>query len=122
MNDPDFHESSSTHNATRQDQVQYAGFWRRAGAAIIDTVLLVLVTAPVLVAVYGRDYYASEDLIKGWTDFLISWVFPAVAVVTFWVYKSATPGKMVVGAKIVDAKSLGKPTTGQLIGRYLGPK
>jgi uncharacterized RDD family membrane protein YckC len=33
-------------------------------------------------------------------------------------YRQATPGKMAIGAKIVDAKTLGKPSTGQLIGRY----
>jgi uncharacterized RDD family membrane protein YckC len=46
-------------------------------------------------------------------------LLPAIAVVLFWVYRQATPGKMAIGAKIVDAKTLGKPSTGQLIGRYL---
>lgn len=38
----------------------------------------------------------------------------------FWVYRQATPGKMVISARIVDARTGGKPGTGQLIGRYLG--
>jgi uncharacterized RDD family membrane protein YckC len=46
-------------------------------------------------------------------------VLPAVAVVLFWIYRQATPGKMAIGARIVDATTGGKPTTGQLIGRYL---
>jgi uncharacterized RDD family membrane protein YckC len=33
-------------------------------------------------------------------------------------YKSATPGKMVIGAKIVNARTGRQPSTGQLIGRY----
>jgi hypothetical protein len=45
-------------------------------------------------------------------------ILPAIAVIIFWMYRQATPGKMLIGAKIVDAKTLGKPTTGQLIGRY----
>ena len=44
---------------------------------------------------------------------------PAIAVILFWIYRQATPGKMAIGAKIVDAKTGGKPSTGQLIGRYL---
>ena len=42
-----------------------------------------------------------------------------VAFVLFWMFRSATPGKMLVSAVIVDAKTLGKPSTSQLIGRYL---
>ena len=45
---------------------------------------------------------------------------PAVALVVFWTYRQATPGKMIVSAKIVDAKTGGPLTVGQSIGRYLG--
>ena len=53
-------------------------------------------------------------------DLLINWVLPAVAVVMFWIYRQATPGKMVIGARIVDERTGGPPSTGQLVGRYLG--
>ena len=69
--------------------------------------------------VYGGAYWTSMDLIQGPADFLITWVAPAIAVIIFWMYRQATPGKMVINAKIVDAKTGGKPSTGQLIGRYL---
>jgi uncharacterized RDD family membrane protein YckC len=52
-------------------------------------------------------------------DFLLSWVFPAVAVILFWVKKQATPGKMAISAKIVDARTGNIPSVGQFIGRYL---
>jgi len=45
---------------------------------------------------------------------------PPIAVIIFWVYKSATPGKMATKLTIVDSKTGGTPTTGQFIGRYLG--
>jgi len=38
----------------------------------------------------------------------------------FWVYKQATPGKILVKATIVDAATGGKPTMKQWIIRYLG--
>ena len=81
-------------------------------------VLLLVVTWPLLWWVYGIDYFQSQSVIRGPMDFLISWVFPAIAVVIFWKYKSATPGKMVFSAKIVDAKTGQKPSTIQLIVRY----
>lgn len=47
-------------------------------------------------------------------------VLPAVAVVIFWIYKSATPGKMAVSAQIVDARTGNAPSTVQCIVRYFG--
>jgi uncharacterized RDD family membrane protein YckC len=41
----------------------------------------------------------------------------AVAIVLFWKFRKATPGKMLVRAKIVNARTLGAASTGQLIGR-----
>ena len=101
-------------------EVKYAGFWIRTGAALIDTLLIMLVTLPLLVAIYGWAYFDAEQtgIVAGPADFLISWVLPAVAVIAFWMVKQATPGKMAVSTKIVDAESGDAASTGQLIGRY----
>lgn len=98
----------------------YAGFWIRAGASVIDTILILLVTSPLLYMVYGAEFLVSESFIQGPADFVISYVFPAVASILFWMYKSATPGKMMMGIRIVDAETGGKCSTGQLVARYLG--
>ncbi len=45
-------------------------------------------------------------------------IAPAIAIIIFWIYRQATPGKMLIHAKIVDATTGGKPSTGQMIGRY----
>jgi uncharacterized RDD family membrane protein YckC len=102
--------------------VQYVGFWSRFVASIIDTILMMIIVAPLVTWIYGADYWvdAERGFIAGPADFLLNWLLPAIAVILFWVYRQATPGKMAIGAKIVDAKTLGKPSTGQLIGRYLG--
>jgi uncharacterized RDD family membrane protein YckC len=102
----------------RSGDFRYAGFWIRLWASAIDVILLTLIICPLMLWIYGPEYYESQSVIRGPMDFLISWVFPAIAVVVFWRYKSATPGKMVVGAKIVDAKSLGRPSAVQCIVRY----
>lgn len=99
--------------------VQYVGFWARVGASIIDTILIMAVIAPIALLVVGKEYFDPLRETDALT-FLLEWLFPAVAVIVFWAYRSATPGKMVIHAVIVDANTLGKPSTGQLIGRYLG--
>lgn len=99
--------------------LEYVGFWPRVGASLIDTVLLGVIIWPILTAFYGEAYWSSESsFVQGPMDFLLSWVFPAVAVIVFWVVKQATPGKMAISAKIVDANTGLNPSTGQYIGRY----
>jgi uncharacterized RDD family membrane protein YckC len=65
-------------------------------------------------------YWESADFVHGPMDMLISWVLPAVVVVIFWLTRQATPGKMAIAARIVDAKTGGKPSTSQLLIRYVG--
>jgi uncharacterized RDD family membrane protein YckC len=102
------------------NQLQYAGFWLRVWASVIDTALLCALILPILTMVYGKAYWSAEQLIQGPVDFLLSWVFPALAVVVFWVTKQATPGKMLIKARIVDATTGENASTGQLVGRYFG--
>lgn len=104
-----------------QDQeIEYAGFWVRTGAVVIDTLLITLITFPPLIFIYGWTYLNVETkgIYAGPADFLISSVFPAVAVITFWVLKQATPGKMIFSAIIVDAATGKAASPAQLIGRY----
>ena len=64
-------------------------------------------------------FFRSNDT-SSLTDFTLSWIVPAIAVLVFWFARGATPGKMVINAVIVDANTLLQPTNGQLVGRYLG--
>jgi uncharacterized RDD family membrane protein YckC len=117
--------------------VEYVGFWSRTAAALIDIVLSAVILQPVLTALLGQkdaiDLAAlsgsPEELSTalltaltphGLLDFLQSWLLPALAVIAFWVARQATPGKMLIHARIVDATSFGKPSTLQMVGRYLG--
>ena len=102
------------------DTINYAGFWVRVIASLIDSLLIVAITLPIVYNIYGPAYFESTTLILGPADFIITWVFPAIAVILFWVYRSATPGKMLLGLKIVDAKSYRKPSTSQFVLRYVG--
>ncbi|HEC30028.1 MAG TPA: RDD family protein [Gammaproteobacteria bacterium] len=102
------------------NEQEYAGFWIRTGAAIIDSILLLIIIMPLLTAIYGTDYWQSVVFIQGSWDVLLNYILPAIAVIVFWVCKSATPGKMLTKLTIVDAKTGGKPTARQFIVRYLG--
>lgn len=98
--------------------LEYAGFWVRGLATLIDNVLVLLVTWPVLIAIYGWGYLENERIVMGPAHFIISWIFPTVATISFWLYRQATPGKMATALKIVDARTGREPSAGQLVGRY----
>jgi uncharacterized RDD family membrane protein YckC len=120
-----------------ETRFEYVGFWARLWASLVDTVLLGMIVWPLLTMVYGTEYWAdyfapltavlggSLDALarspeRGPADVLISWVLPAVAIVAFWIARQATPGKMLIHAKIVDAETAAPLTRRQAIGRYLG--
>jgi len=100
------------------DEPVYAGFWIRSLATIIDSVLLLAIILPVLTYVYGVQYWIDGVLIHGFWDVLLNYILPVIAVIVFWQFKSATPGKLVLGLSIVDASTGGKPRLKQFIIRY----
>jgi len=102
--------------------LSYAGFWRRTLASLIDTLWMMLLITPLLVYFYGWEYFDpyQSPPVDGLADVLLTWVAPAVAVILFWRSKQATPGKMALHARVVDARTLQAPGTGQLLIRYLG--
>ncbi|BCT91036.1 hypothetical protein LYSHEL_00600 [Lysobacter helvus] len=72
--------------------LEYAGFWRRVAASIIDTLLIMLVTFPALYVIYGQEYFVGDGpFIEGPADFVISWLLPAVLVIWFWVVRTGRP-------------------------------
>lgn len=98
--------------------LEYVGFWARLGATILDTLLFLAIIIPLMLMIYGESYYLSEQLFMGPADVLLNYVFPFVAVLWFWQAKQATPGKMAIQARIVDART-GEPASfGQYLGRY----
>lgn len=98
--------------------VHYAGFWSRFFASILDTILQGLVVAPFLLYFFGIDALLDYNSDLGNADWYVN-AGLMLAVVLFWKYKSATPGKMMMGLKVVDATTLGTVPTGRLVLRYL---
>ncbi|HUO79839.1 MAG TPA: RDD family protein [Steroidobacteraceae bacterium] len=107
--------------ATREPE--YVGFWARVAAALLDTVWVTLLLLPLLALVGGPGYFTLEHALSATPSLrenLVSYGIPAVVVIAFWRRTLATPGKMAIGAQIVDADTFGKPGFGQLLVRYLG--
>ena len=83
------------------------GFGQRLGAFALDA-MLVFVTVGPLVAATGRS---------GAAFFFV--VAPAVVTIFCWHRYGATPGKITFSAKIVDARSGGRPSLARLALRCL---
>lgn len=108
-------------------QVAYAGFWRRSIASFADTLLFLAFFIPLVRFFHGSDYGALKHVpAKTFPstgdplEFFLTWVFPAVLYIGCWMKWQATPGKMAMKMRIVDAKTGLPPTLGQSVGRYLG--
>ncbi len=95
----------------------YVGFWQRLLAFLIDSMVVLVVYGPLVVMAFGTEYF-SLDMPRYW-DAATGLVI-AVGTLLFWRYQGATPGKIAIGAKIVDAETGGPPTTGRLAMRFLG--
>ena len=95
----------------------YAGFWPRAVAMLIDWLIVVVIAMPIIVVTYGAAYF-SLDPVRRSGDLAIAAVV-GIIIVGFWRYCGATPGKLAVGVRIVDANTGAAPSTGRLVIRLL---
>jgi uncharacterized RDD family membrane protein YckC len=119
-------------------KIPYATFTGRMLASVIDTVLSSFLLIPIMnmfniffrlespnientrIVAKMTAEQAIANLAAILPSMLIQSTIVAVIVIIFWVYRGATPGKMILKMKIVDAKTLGEPSKKQLIIRYLG--
>jgi uncharacterized RDD family membrane protein YckC len=101
----------------RSLEYEYASFWQRAVAFLIDWLIVVVISMPVIVVAFGAEYF-SLDPVRRSGDLLIALVV-GIAIVSFWRYFGATPGKLAVGVKIVDARTGKAPSTRRLVLRLL---
>jgi uncharacterized RDD family membrane protein YckC len=95
--------------------MELAGFGRRTLAYLIDSVwLLGLFLLLLLVAgiVNGDE--------MSWGGEVMANIILTVIVLTFWAERGGTPGKLMLGLRIVDAGTGGLPPFGRLVPRYFG--
>jgi uncharacterized RDD family membrane protein YckC len=104
---------------------EYAGFWRRLVAFLLDQILLSLLSAPIQLFLVPRGYTnpITEILINPKpelpeiTDFIVFSYINLLVVLLYWFYYAswesskhqATPGKLAIGIKVTDLQ--GNPVT-----------
>src|SRR5687768_18471491 len=71
-----------------------------------------------MVVVFGMRRISLDLAAHSWD--LLALVGIGVVVVGFWRTCGATPGKIALGVKIVDAATGGRPSLGRLVLRFLG--
>lgn len=91
-------------------EFEYAGFWIRFAACIVDNLIIMIIFAPYWFYNYQQMAAMPVDQMPLYSagDAILHLVIGA-AVVWFWVKKGATPGKMLFGLQVRDTK------TGQFI-------
>ena len=103
---------------------EYVGFWARVGASLVDTIWILPLVVVWLTLVSGGWRHVTLERVLEWsqssTEQLLLFAVLALVIVPLWVRRSATPGKQLIGARIVDSSTLGPPTSRQLMIRYLG--
>jgi uncharacterized RDD family membrane protein YckC len=98
----------------------YAGFWKRFAALLIDMLVLVPLTAifgGILGFLYGLSMAGTVEgaqFIGQITGVLVPWIYHAAFESSD---KQATPGKMVLGIKVVDMEG-SRISFGRATGRH----
>lgn len=97
---------------------RYAGFWMRILARVLDLGLLSLLMVYPLMMFCRWLLFDGVNLIRNEYELILGWIIPATIVLGFWYWKGATPGKMLIRTRIVDADTLGTPSVGKWFLRY----
>ncbi|HIG43555.1 MAG: RDD family protein [bacterium] len=109
--------------------IHYVGFWARFTAFIIDSVVASLLLTPMAMTSRNIDIAklsasdpneSSAYLQSLLAPMMLQTVVVAAIIIAFWIFFSATPGKMLFRSYIVNAADFGKASTTQLLVRYLG--
>ena len=96
---------------------EYAGFWIRFAASIIDNIIIFVALIPIATLLGWESTYSSR-LSSG-----IDWLWQILVAVFFvfcWVKFAGTPGKRLLRLKVLDERTGENITVGQGIIRYIG--
>ncbi|MCL5766945.1 RDD family protein [Acinetobacter sp. ANC5681] len=96
---------------------EYAGFWLRFLASIIDSIILIVALIPIMMIIAPNA--ASGFTGWTWSDWL-GQIIGAVFYIVCWVKFAGTPGKRLLRLKVLDEKTGENLTVGQAILRYIG--
>jgi uncharacterized RDD family membrane protein YckC len=81
--------------------LEYAGFWIRLGASIIDLIFLLVILYTVYCTISGFSINTGFPRIPPQILAVIFWLICSAYLIGFWAWKGQTPGKMLLGIKII---------------------
>ena len=101
-------------SAGHPDAPRYAGFWIRVGANVLDLLMVAAVSMAIDLVTSSVPRVPPRG-----PQVQLGPVMAPLLVVGFWIAKAATPGKMILGLRIIDSRTGSAPSVWQCIGRYL---
>ncbi|ENW96191.1 RDD family protein [Acinetobacter sp. NIPH 298] len=101
------------------DKYEYAGFWIRLGAAILDTIIILAVLFPLMMLLSPSVTDNLTSTSWSWTDW-IGQILSAVFYIFCWVKFAGTPGKRLLRLKVLDEQTGNHVSVLQGIIRYIG--
>ncbi len=99
------------------NKYEYAGFWIRVGAAILDLIIFIVALIPIAIIFDWETAYSSN--LNSTADWVWQLIW-AVFYIFCWVKFAGTPGKRLLRLKILDEKTGENITVGQGVIRYVG--
>jgi len=99
--------------------LEYAGFWIRLGAGVLDSIILLLIYYIVYTVISECTKTIPMPFIFILLTIFISFLITIAYFVTFWVWRGQTPGKFIVGIKVIRTDSSPITWPRSLL-RYLG--
>ena len=105
---------------TQTVEYEFAGFWRRFAAILLDGLFLMIVSA-ILVGLFFGGYDYNHQLVnyQAW-DIFLNLILPIGYAVIMWKVYGATLGKMGMSCRVVNAKTGEKIGFGRGLLRYIG--
>ena len=103
-------ERPSSVHLSRIPGVVYVGFWARAFAAFTDFLIIAF-----LMKIMDAFVYKGADV-----DVITIPCLLSIYVLAWWVGKGATPGKILISARIVDSRTGEAPGFWHYMGRFIG--
>ena len=90
------------------------GLWERCLSWITDHLMVLILTWPIFLVLYGSNMGSLGLIIP------LFFVFSSLYTMYSWAYKGASLGKLAFSAQIVDSQSGNLPTFKQCLIRYVG--
>lgn len=102
-----------------RDSPAYVGFWPRLGAMLVDGLWIGALLWALAYIILAPTNLGPTALYQAPSGIALSALLPSAVMVGFWRLRQATPGKMLVNARIVD-HATGRPASlRQYVIRYL---